>query len=304
LHTIDLLFQNVPGAIAVYLVPHRNGAALVECGPGSSLPALQASLHALGYAVGDITDVLLTHIHLDHGGAAGWFARQGARIHVHPNGATHLVNPEKLLASAARIYGDKMNALWGEFLPVPEDRICIHQDNERIEIDGCVFRAIDTPGHASHHFAYRMDEYLFSGDIGGVRLDGLRYLRLPMPPPDFNLEQWRKSLARIGQEYDSGGFKSIVPTHFGVYHDPAWHLKAVGEALDEIESWILRYLPSQPSIEELRQVYTAWNTTNLQSRGFNPVSLRAHEAANPAFMSADGIQRYWRKYREEPRAQA
>lgn len=299
MHTIDLFFQDVPGAIAVYLVPHRNGAVLIESGPGSTIPALQNGLHTLGYSASDITDVLLTHIHLDHGGAAGWLARQGAMIHVHPNGAPHLANPEKLLASAARIYGDQMHRLWGEFLPVPEERLRIHQDNEQIDIEGCLFKAIDTPGHANHHFAYRMGEYLFSGDIGGVRLDGLRYLRLPMPPPEFNIEKWRDSLARMCQEYEAGGLNYTVPTHFGVYHDPGWHLQAVATALDEIESWILKHLPSQPSIEELRQEYTAWNTDNLLAQGLNPVSLRAHEAANPSFMSADGIQRYWQKFRAQ-----
>ncbi len=300
-HPIDLHFQNVPGVIAVYLVPHRNGAVLVECGPGSTLPALQDGLRALGYTAGDISDVLLTHIHLDHGGAAGWFARQGANIHVHPNGAPHLVHPEKLLASAARIYGDQMDALWGEFLPVPEARLITHQDNESIEIEGCVFKAIDTPGHANHHFAYRLGEYLFSGDIGGVRLEGLRYLRLPMPPPDFHLEKWRESLARMRQEYELGGLNFIAPTHFGVYPDPDWHLHAIGDALDEVEAWILHSLPSQPPIDELRRAFTAWNTANLQAHGLQPDSLRAHEAANPSFMSADGIYRYWQKFRAETR---
>ena len=124
--TLDLNFCGFAGAIAAYLISHAHGAVLVECGPGSTVAALwKRRCSGMGLKTGDITDVLLTHIHLDHAGAAGWLARQGARIHVHPVGAPHLINPEKLLASASRIYGDSMQTLWGDFLPVPED----HLDN-------------------------------------------------------------------------------------------------------------------------------------------------------------------------------
>ena len=155
-HTLDLKFQGFAGAIAVYLIPHQHGAVLIESGPGSTTAALETGLQVHGLNVGDVTDVLLTHIHLDHAGAAGWLAKKGARIHVHPVGAPHLKNPEKLLSSAARIYGDSMQSLWGDFLPVPEDQLVVHQDNEVIEIEGLRFRSLDTPGHAYHHYAYQV----------------------------------------------------------------------------------------------------------------------------------------------------
>src|SRR4030042_4609731 len=116
--TIDLKFMGRANAIAAYLIPHRRGAVLVECGPGSTTTALEVGLSENGFHAEDITDVLLTHIHLDHAGAAGWLARRGARIHVHSAGAPHLLDPEKLLSSAKRIYGDMMDRLWGDFLPV------------------------------------------------------------------------------------------------------------------------------------------------------------------------------------------
>ncbi len=121
--TLDLNFQGKTQTIASYLIRHSTGVVLIESGPGSSLPGLQAGLAANGLSVSDVTHVLLTHIHLDHAGAAGWLARQGAQIYVHPVGAPHMLNPEKLLASAARIYGDQMEKLWGEFLPVPENSL-------------------------------------------------------------------------------------------------------------------------------------------------------------------------------------
>ena len=197
IQTLDLKFRGFSGAIAAYLIPHSQGAVLVECGPGSTSMALEAGLQGIGLKVSDISDVLLTHIHLDHAGAAGWLARHGARIHVHPVGAPHLLNPEKLLASAARIYGDNMHTLWGEFLPVPEEQLTVHEDGEVIEIEGLRFRALDTPGHAFHHYAYIYQEVCFSGDIGGVRVGGARHVRLPMPPPEFNLELWRESVRRL-----------------------------------------------------------------------------------------------------------
>src|SRR5262245_44423163 len=134
--TIDTVHDGHEGIIAVYLIPHANGALLVDCGPGSALPVVLQGLRAHGVEPSDVTDVLLTHIHLDHAGSAGWWSQQGARVHVHPVGAPHLLNPEKLLASAQRIYGDDMGRLWGDFLAVPRERLIEHADNDVIEIGG------------------------------------------------------------------------------------------------------------------------------------------------------------------------
>lgn len=295
--TLDLTFQGIPGAIAAYLVPHRRGAVLVECGPGSTIDNLVTALAAHGLQVGDISDVLLTHIHLDHAGAAGWLALQGACIHVHPKGAPHLLNPEKLIASAARIYGDQMGRLWGEFLPVPANRLSVLQDGQEIDLEGLKFRAVDTPGHASHHFVYILDDWCFSGDIGGVRVGGRRYLRLPMPPPEFNLEEWRSSLDKLHRE----SFRRIAPTHFGIYDDPQWHLAALGRELDEVEAWIEEVMPAGPGLEELRSRFQAWVSARARKNGLEPAVADALEAANPSFMSADGIQRYWKKFRQDRR---
>jgi glyoxylase-like metal-dependent hydrolase (beta-lactamase superfamily II) len=166
---------------------------LVESGPGSTLSALQSALASEGYSARDVTHLLLTHIHLDHAGAAGWLARQGAEVYVHPVGAPHLLNPEKLLASASRIYGDRMDSLWGEFLSVPEDRLRVAEDAQEIVIGNLRFLPIDTPGHAYHHYAYLFEDVCFTGDIGGVRIPGFPYMRVPMPPPELHLEKWRES---------------------------------------------------------------------------------------------------------------
>ena len=291
--TLDLNFMGISGAIAAYLIPHPHGAVLVESGPGSTIPALLAGLRAHGLTENDITDVLLTHIHLDHAGAAGWLARQGAQIHVHLAGAPHLLDPQKLLNSAARIYGDSMQTLWGEFLPVPAERLSVLQDGEMIEIEGLCFRPFDTPGHANHHFSFCFENVLFTGDIGGVRLAWQRYLELPMPPPELDIEKWRLSLERLGKE----DFLYIAPTHFGIYSDPDWHLAAIARALNDVESWMEKTMPPGPEIEELTPMYIAWSRQRALSQGVEPAILETYQAANPSFMSAAGIQRYWRKNR-------
>lgn len=292
-HTVDLNFMGVPGAIAAYLILHSQGAVLIESGPGSTLDALQTGLADHGLAVSNITDVFLTHIHLDHAGAAGWIARQGARIHVHPVGAPHLRNPEKLLASAARIYGETMESMWGSFLPVAETHLSVLQDGEVVRINGLQVQAIDTPGHADHHYVYLFEDLCFSGDIGGVRPAGSRLLRLPMPPPEFHLEKWRASLARLKEL----GIRRIAPTHFGVFEDADWHLEAVGRELDGIEAWIEANLSNNTSLEELSERFQAWNSQRSRSEEIPSHQQNMFDAANPAWMSPAGIYRYWRKYR-------
>ncbi len=295
--TIDLQFLGIPNAIAAYLIPHAHGGVLVECGPGSTLEALKSGLGAHGLTPSEITDVLVSHIHLDHAGAAGWFARQGARIHVHHIGAPHMIDPSKLLRSAARIYGDKMEALWGEFLPVPEEQISILHDNDEIEIEGLVLRALDTPGHAYHHMAYIFEDICFTGDVGGVRMrrraPGPAHLRIPTPPPEFHLEKWRQSITRLAEEEIS----FIAPTHFGVFDNPEKHLAAVKAGLDEIETWMERIMPSDPSIETLEAEVAAWETQRALADGIEAAALEPYEKASPAWMSAEGIRRYWHKFR-------
>jgi glyoxylase-like metal-dependent hydrolase (beta-lactamase superfamily II) len=294
-HTIDLKFRGAPGTIAVYAIPHAHGAILVECGPGSTIPSLLSGLAALGLQASQVSDVLLTHIHLDHGGSAGWWARQGARIHVHPVGAPHLLNPEKLLTSAGRIYGDAMQTLWGDFLPVPEDRLVIHQDNEAFEVAGLPFRAIDVPGHAYHHFAYICRQVCFTGDIGGIRVDGARHIRLPMPPPEFNIALWQQSARRLQAEQRQGAFTRIAPTHFGIFDDPDWHIQTLCQSLDEVEEWMNQVMPSGPSVDELNRLFQQWTEAKSQASGLVPDAVQQFEIANPSWMSTQGIYRYWHK---------
>ncbi|HLO33193.1 MAG TPA: MBL fold metallo-hydrolase [Anaerolineales bacterium] len=289
--TLDLNFQGRAHAIASYLIRSGDSVVLIESGPGSTLTGLDASLAEEGLTSRDVTHVLLTHIHLDHAGAAGWLARQGAEIYVHPVGAPHMMHPEKLLASATRIYGDRMESLWGEFLPVPENQLKVPNDTEEIVIGNLRFVPINTPGHAEHHYAYLFEDICFSGDVGGVRIPGYQYLRIPMVPPELNLERWHESMKRLRKQK----FARIAPTHFGIYDDPEWQLREVEKRLEESEHWMEKVMPSDPSIEELRGAFAEWMVSEVEKMGMSEEVLNAYELANPPGMSADGLMRYWKK---------
>lgn len=290
---LDLHFQGHSDSIACYLLPHPDGAALVECGAGATLPALTAALAAQGYALADVTHVFLTHIHLDHAGAAGFMARQGAQIFVHPVGAPHLLNPEKLIASATRIYGDRMGPLWGDFLSVPAEKLTILQDGADTSFGGLRLTAFHTPGHAEHHIAYQLDDLCFTGDVGGVRISSCPYLRLPFVPPELNLEKWRATIERL----QTLGIRRVAPTHFGIFDDADWHFSAILRALDAVSSWLEKIMPADPPVEELRALFLTWMEQQADELRLPAAVRQAYLLANPLGMSADGMYRYWKKFR-------
>ena len=292
--TLDLNFQGKTHAIASYLIKHSTGAILIESGPGSTLSALKAGLAVNGFSLADVTHVLLTHIHLDHAGAAGRIAQEsGAEVYVHPIGAPHMLNPEKLIASATRIYGDKMDTLWGEFLPVPQNQLKVPNDAEEIVIGNLRFLPVNTPGHAEHHYAYIFEDVCFSGDVGGVRIPGYPYLRVPMPPPELHFGKWRESVARLKKEK----FARIAPTHFGIFDDPEWHLSEVEKSLDAAEGWLEKVMPSAPQVDEMKQMFGEWMAEQSREQGLSAEAVKAYELANPLGMSVDGLLRYWKKVR-------
>ena len=295
IYTLDLNFLDCKLAIASYLIPYADGLILIESGPGSTQAQLERNLLSLGYKLEQITHLFLTHIHLDHAGAAGWLAeRTGATVFVHSRGAPHMIDPSRLLASAARIYQEKMNELWGDFLPVPEQQLVILTDGDGVQAGSFAIRALDTPGHANHHLAYLLDDICFSGDVGGVRIQtgAVRNLRLPMPPPEFHPPRWRESIAKLKKHK----ITRIAPTHFGFFEDVPWHLDQILTELDIIEAWMASIMPRGLAIEALRKEFLAWVQTRSQEAGLAKTTLDALEKANPSGMSADGIKRYWDKY--------
>jgi glyoxylase-like metal-dependent hydrolase (beta-lactamase superfamily II) len=293
IHTLDLNFQEKSGAIASYLVPWDERAILIETGPTSTLSTLQSGLNSYGYTLDSVSDAFVTHIHLDHAGAAGHLARNGTRIYVHPLGAPHLANPVKLLESARRIYGESMDSLWGSVVGVPEERLRIIEDGEQVTLGPHLFQAMATPGHASHHHVYIYEGICFSGDVGGVRIPGSRNLTLPMPPPDIQLKLWRESVARMRKIQ----FEAIAPTHFGIYHDPTWQMDRISNFLTEVEIWLEDFMSTHSYIDLVPDAYVRWFFETATDHGLDATHLSLAEIVNPASMSGEGLRRYWKKYR-------
>ncbi len=229
IHTIDLNFLEVAGAIAAFVIPTDKGGILVETGPYSTHETLLAAVNKMGLQPADIHAVLLTHIHFDHAGAAWWWARQGATVYVHPAGYKHLQNPERLWNSAARIYGDDMDRLWGEMHPIDPEKLIAVADRENLQLDGVTVTAHHTPGHAKHHIAWQVGEELLTGDVGGVKI-GSGPVVPPCPPPDIDLPAWETSIARIREIAP----RRLYLTHFGPVENTEGHLRELETRLEKV----------------------------------------------------------------------
>lgn len=296
IHTIDLQYLGLAGAIASYLIRSDDGAAIIECGPGSTRDNLVNALRHHGVAPGDVRDVVVSHIHLDHAGSAGWWAQQGATIHVHEFGAKHLVNPEKLIASATRIYGDLMDRLWGDILPAPEDRVHPVHDGDTIRVAGGVeLRAIETPGHARHHHAFATninDERMcFTGDAAAMIVPGHRFISIPTPPPEFDLEQWLASIDRL----EKASFDALYLTHFGRIDDPADHIGRLRPWLIEQAEFVRDHLDAGRTRDQILTDYTTWMRSEARADGLSDEALRGFLTSNLMSMNVDGMTRYFTK---------
>ena len=291
---IDLEFQGHPGLIASFLIFGPEGHVLVESGPGSTLGSMQAGLARHGLEPSDIDFLFLTHIHFDHAGAAGWWAQRGTKVCVHPIGAPHLVDPSRLINSATRIYGDRMETLWGDILPAPEENVIAVEDGDVVEAVGLSFKAIYTPGHASHHHAYRLGDLAFVGDCAGIRGGGTPWLDLPAPPPEFNRELWKESLAKLRGE----NLEAIYRTHFGPRADAATELDQTEELIDRTAEKIHELMDEGLDRDQIVQGYREWMAALAIAGGADPERVRADEVLNPRHMSADGVMRYWKKRAE------
>lgn len=229
LHQIDTLLGGWERVTAGWLVP-GDAPVLVETGSQSSVPVVLDALAALGVGADDLAGIVVTHIHLDHAGGVGDLARAFPRatVYVHPVGARHLADPSRLVASAARVYGDTLDSLYGRLDPTPAERIRVLEDGDEITVGpGRSLVAVHSPGHASHHLGLHdtATGVLFAGDAAGVRLPDVGVLRPATPPPDFDLDLAVQSLRRFAARRPA----ALALAHFGVLEgDPA-------EVLDEAE---------------------------------------------------------------------
>jgi glyoxylase-like metal-dependent hydrolase (beta-lactamase superfamily II) len=291
---IDLRFRDVPRIIATGVLHGAEGVALVDPGPSSTLPTLRAELEHAGIRLTDVRALVLTHIHLDHAGASGTLVREhpGLRVYVHENGAPHLVDPERLVASAARLWGDEMDRLWGEVRPVPPDAIVVLRGDEQIVAGGRRLRVAYTPGHASHHVAYLSEDagIAFVGDTAGVRLVPGGLVLPATPPPDVDLEAWRDSLAWLGQ----WRAETLFVTHFGPHTPSGGHLIEMADRLDML-SGLVRDSLDRLDNDEAREEWYADEIRRTLRRHMSQAEADAYEVAGRFDLNWRGLARYWRK---------
>lgn len=290
IYTIDLNFQGLSHAVAAFVVETSDGPVLIETGPHSTLPALEQGLEAIGYSMQQVRHVLLSHIHLDHAGAAWAFAEAGATIYVHPLGSVHLGSPERLMQSAKMIYQDTMDRLWGEMRPIAPERLKTVEHEEEIIIGDTVFKALHTPGHAIHHIAWQLDTVAFTGDVGGVRIEG-GLVAPPCPPPDINVEAWQTSLNLLR----SLDLSAIYLTHFGRVGAVKAHLDELEQRLLNWAAWMQPYFEQQTNPETITPLFQAFVHEELVASGLDAEALARYEIANPSWMSVAGLMRYWKK---------
>jgi len=263
------------------LLETEDGPALFDCGPTTTIPHLKAGLAERSLDLMDIRHLLLSHIHLDHAGAAGVLVRQNPWLQVHLSevGAPHMVDPSKLDASARRLYGDAFDELWGEVAPIPAENVHVVGDSV-VGLD-----CFPTPGHASHHVSY-LDEdgTLYVGDAAGVRLAGASFVMPPCPPPEFDLEAWEKTIAEIERRAPA----RLALIHFGVVDDVQEHLSALR---DTLARWGERV---EDGMDEDAFIAAA----RFDVAQTDPELVDDYERAGPYWHHFGGIERYWRKKRE------
>jgi glyoxylase-like metal-dependent hydrolase (beta-lactamase superfamily II) len=277
---IDLHHQ-APGIVACFLLDTDDGPALFDCGPTSCIPALEAGLAERGLELGDVRHLLLSHIHLDHAGAAGVLVRKhpALQVHVSEIGAPHLIDPSRLDASARRLYGDAFDVLWDELAPIP---------SENVHVVGDAVLGLDcfpTPGHAWHHVSYLdADGTLYAGDAAGVRLAGGTFVMPPCPPPEFDLAAWEETIREIERRAPA----RLALIHFGVFDGVEEHLAALRGTLAR---WSERV---EDGMDEAAFIAAA----RFDVSQSDPDLVDDYDRAGPYWHHFSGIDRYWRKKRE------
>jgi glyoxylase-like metal-dependent hydrolase (beta-lactamase superfamily II) len=269
---IDLLHGGAARTVGVYLLDTSEGLSLFDCGPSSCIAALKAGLAERGVELGDVKNLRLSHIHLDHAGAAGSLVREHPelRVWVSEVGAPHLIDPSRLERSARRLYGETFDGLWGELAPVPEQNVRIAGDR------AAGLEVFAAPGHASHHICYFDDSTLYAGDAAGVRIQPSRSVLPPTPPPDIDVEAWYRTLEQIERRAP----ERLALIHFGLADDVSRHLAELRERLD---TWAKRVEEGMAEAE-----FVAAAKADLP-----PDEADGYDRAMPFWQSYAGLRRYW-----------
>ena len=295
---IDLQWAGHPRSIASALLRSEHSNVLIDPGPASTLDTLRQQLEREGVRVADLNAILLTHIHLDHAAATGALVRENPRlkVYVHERGAEHMADPSKLLRSASRLYGDSLERLFGEFLPVPASNLSVLHGGEILTQGSRQLRVLYTPGHASHHVTYfdPAEGIAFVGDTAGISINGHPFVLPATPPPDISIELWDASLHAIAGLHP----EKLFLTHFSFSKNPEVHLASYRDRLHrwaDLSSEILRR-----GLDEAASMQAFAEESAMEAAQFLSLEELSHYAFNGALhLSWLGLTRYHRKRAEE-----
>jgi len=293
-------FQGEEEIVGSYLIAGANELAIIDPGPGSMIDSLLASIREAGFEPQDVTHILATHVHLDHAGATGSLVRQmpKAQVYVHGLGAPHLLDTTKVVASASRIFGERMKPLWGEIEPTPFERLHVVEHGDRLTIAGRRLEVHYAPGHAIHHVIF-FDAHsgeLFAGDAAGVRLPGVDYVRPPTPPPDLDLEVWSNTIDLL---------KRLRPDvlyigHFGAIKAIVPQLERLREKLYTWGEFVLSAMRDGKEEAEIIEILIEHARPELlRAAGGDSNVLPRYEIATNYPMTVQGYMRYWKKKHPE-----
>lgn len=293
----DLNFLGQPDTIATAILSAKGAVALVDPGPSTCLASLERTLETQGMTLGDVSAILLTHIHLDHAGATGTIVARHPHIEVfvHERGAGHLVDPAKLIDSASRYFGPvNMARFWGEIVPVPQERLRVLQGGERVQAGGRNFDVLYTPGHAHHHVTYldRSSGIALVGDVAAMRIKSGDVIP-PTVPPDFDLDLWIDSIERVGALRPD----TIFLTHFGPVADVQPHLQSAVENLRWAVGLVEESLRVDATDAERSEAFGKRLRRDLL-RTADTGLIAAYEPTAPLETLWFGIARYLRKKQE------
>ena len=290
---VDLHYMDAPNLIAAGVMESEDGLLVVDPGPTTALDTLTEGLAAEGFGWDDVHALLLTHIHLDHAGASGSIvaAAPHVQVYVHRRGALHLENPRRLLKSARRIYGDRMDALWGDVAAVPAANLHALAGGETLQLGRRTIQVAYTPGHAVHHISF-LDEATgtaWVGDVAGMRVAGADYVLPVAPPPDIDLDAWTASLETL----HAWRPERLFITHCGAFDDVARHLDEAASRLNQFARDVQVSMQSEMPRDAAAEDFHAKEVAAMKNAVPEPMQPPYEHFGRPE-ESWHGLARYWK----------